>query len=209
MNLDRPPGWLQDAFEGLVLHASRKEPVVHLTFDDGPHPVITPAALDILKQYNAQGTFFCLGKNIEAYPAIFQRIIDEGHMVGNHTFSHLNSWSTPLEEFAADVSKAQRLYDFELFRPPYGRIGIWSYNKLKSDFTIVLWDVLSKDYDINLTKEEVLDNVLKGVQNGSIVVFHDSEKAGERMTYALNESLKVLSDQGYKFEGLRPEMVMP
>lgn len=180
---------------------------IYLTFDDGPHPVATPFVLDELKKYNAKATFFCIGKNVIEFPDIYKRIISEGHSVGNHTQHHLNGWKTETNEYLDDVKEASTHIQSNLFRPPYGRLrsvqarGIAYAIKNKSS-KIVMWDVLSGDFDEKLSKEKCLKNVLDKTSNGSIIVFHDSEKAFPRVQYALPLFLSDFSHKGFSFKAL-------
>lgn len=167
---------------------------VYLTFDDGPHPDITPFVLDLLKEYDAKATFFCIGNNVLKYPFIYKRIIDEGHSVGNHTYQHLNGWKTSDKDYLEDIIHAQKYIDSKLFRPPYGRITRFQTQAIKAIFKIIMWDILSGDFDQKISGEECLANVLTNITAGSIVVFHDSEKAFGRLSYALPKTLQFLKD---------------
>lgn len=171
---------------------------IYLTFDDGPHPVATAFVLDELKKYNAKATFFCIGKNVESNPGLYDRIITEGHGTGNHTQNHLNGWQTADEVYLDDVKLAARNIQSVLFRPPYGRIRSRQARRL-NDYKIVMWDVLSGDFDLSISKEACLQNVLKNTGSGSIVVFHDSEKAWENLRYSLPQVLEHFSKKEYKF----------
>ncbi len=184
-----------------------KEKVLFLTFDDGPHPVATPFVLDELKKINAKATFFCIGKNVIAYPELYRRIIDEGHSVGNHTHQHLNGWKTEDQIYLSDVAEAAKYIDSKLFRPPYGRITRFQASNLaqcmKVDETkVIMWSVISGDFDTSLTKEKCLQNVILNAKQGSIVVFHDSEKAFPLVQYALPRAMKFFEENGYRFEKL-------
>ncbi len=184
-----------------------KEKFIYLTFDDGPHPVVTPFVLDELKKYNATATFFCIGKNVVDYPVLYNRLIEEGHQVGNHTQHHLNGWKTNNETYLSDVALAAKYIQSNLFRPPYGRLksmqskGIIDAMKNKLA-KIVMWDVLSGDFDESLSKEQCLNNVLHHTTCGSIVVFHDSEKAFSRLQYTLPGTLDFFYSKGYIFKEL-------
>lgn len=185
------------------------EPLLYLTFDDGPHPEVTPFVLDELKKYNAKATFFCIGKNVVQFPEIYKRILDEGHRTGNHTFNHLNGWSTPDDKYINDILKAKQFIDSSLFRPPYGKITrfqakvLMTENKsFQSMFRIVMWDVLSGDFDTTKTGDDCVMNVVPNVSNGSIITFHDSDKAWPRLSVALPVILKTLSEKNYLFDAL-------
>jgi len=175
-----------------------KEKKIYLTFDDGPHPVATPFVLDELKKYNARATFFCIGKNVENNPELYARILAEGHQTGNHTQNHLNGWKTADEAYLSDVRLAARNIQSTLFRPPYGRIRSRQARRL-NEYKIVMWDVLSGDFDLTITKEACLQNVLKFTSSGSIVVFHDSGKAWDKLRYSLPLMLEHFSKKEYKF----------
>lgn len=173
-----------------------------LTFDDGPVPEVTPLVLDILKKYNAKATFFCVGDNVRKYPEVYKRVLDEGHATGNHSFSHLNSSKTDTATWYADIEKCTEYVHSPLFRPPHGRITYKQVRHLSKKFKIIMWSVLTGDYNHSLTKEMVLDYALKYSKSGSIIVFHDSIKASERMLYALPRVLEHFSKLGYSFEKL-------
>ncbi|GAB3363942.1 polysaccharide deacetylase family protein [Arachidicoccus ginsenosidivorans] len=181
---------------------------LYLSFDDGPHPEATVFALETLKAFNAKATFFCLGKNVRDYKDIFQQILNEGHTVGNHSFNHLNGWKTKTNDYLADIKLAGTLIDSPLFRPPYGRMSKSQQAALQQtspETRIVMWDLLSGDFDINITPEKCWHNVQKNTRPGSIIVFHDSTKAFERMRFALPATLEYFSRQGYVFKPIPME----
>ncbi len=196
-------------FSDAIWKKEESEKNMYLTFDDGPIPEVTPWVLDTLKKWNAKATFFCIGKNAAANPEILQRIIDEGHIVGNHTFNHISGWKSKLEAYNDEVELCQQELIKQLngksqkiFRPPYGKLKISQYRKLKTEYKIVMWDVLSMDYDLNISKETVLQNVLEHADFGSIVVFHDSLKAAEKIRFALPKVLEHFSALGFEFKAL-------
>ena len=179
---------------------------IYITFDDGPIPEVTPFVLNALKEYNAKATFFCIGDNIKKNPGIYQMLIDSGHAVGNHTFNHLSGWKTSDEEYLNNIKKCGELVDSNLFRPPYGKIKKSQIAKIQTEFPdmkIIMWDVLSGDFDRNLKSEKCLRKVLAKTCPGSIVVFHDSLKAFERLEYVLPIALKVWNKKGFKMEKLQ------
>ena len=202
--LVKTPFWLKKIYPGYIWSIDTKEKILYLTFDDGPHPEITPFVLRELKQYNALATFFCIGKNVVAYPGIYKQILDEGHSVGNHTYNHLNGWKTENDIYLKDVSEASAVIDSSLFRPCYGRITRFQARHLKpvmrgKDPKIIMWDVLSGDFDTTCTPQQCLSNVLLASVPGSIIVFHDSEKAFPKLEYSLPRVLKYFSGKGYLF----------
>lgn len=202
MYLVKTPWWLRMAYPGLVWGIRGKEKAIYLTFDDGPHETATPFVLDQLKQYHAKATFFCIGKNVLAHPGIYQRILDEGHAVGNHTQHHVNGWKVTDELYTKDFAEAATHIQSNLFRPPYGRIRRSQQKKLRvvnSRLRTIMWDVLSGDFDPTLTGEACLGYVLYHTRPGSIIVFHDSTKAWGRMQYALPKVLAHFSREGYRF----------
>ena len=176
---------------------------IYLTFDDGPTPGITEKVLTILDEFNAKATFFCLGKNVKDNPDIFQKIITQGHSVGNHTYDHFNGWKTNENEYLLNIKKAEKYISSNLFRPPYGRIKKSQIQNIKNKYKIILWTVLSGDFDKNISKEKCLSNVINYAQKGSIIVFHDSVKAKEKILFALPEVLKYFSDKGFSFERIQ------
>jgi peptidoglycan/xylan/chitin deacetylase (PgdA/CDA1 family) len=171
---------------------------IYLTFDDGPTPGVTTWVLDQLRQYDARGTFFCLGKNVEKHPDLYKQIIDEGHSVGNHTYSHLKGWQTDNTEYYNDIQLANNLVSSTLFRPPYGSLRTSQIKYISEEYNIVMWDVLSQDYSQTIAPQKVLSNVLDSVKGGSIVVFHDSLKAQPNLNYVLPRMLKELHSK-YEF----------
>jgi peptidoglycan/xylan/chitin deacetylase (PgdA/CDA1 family) len=203
--LTRTPWWLKKLYPGLVWRMPAEGKVLHLSFDDGPHPEATPFVLDELKKYDARATFFCIGKNVEAYPQIYRRLLLEGHRVGNHTQNHLNGWKVDDRLYLENVREAARWIDSDLFRPPYGRVGVLQSSLLRSapfNYHIVMWDVLSADFDRALTAGQCARHVTRFARPGSIVVFHDSEKAFERLRGALPVVLEYFSDLGWRFEAI-------
>ncbi len=201
------PWWLRLAFSRHCIWnmpADGKE--VYLTFDDGPHPHITPWVLDLLKQYQAKATFFCIGKNVDSYPDVYRRIIEEGHRVGNHTQHHLNSKKNDESVWLQDVKEASKRIDSDLFRPPYGQISRFQEKVLreaKPGFRTIMWSVLSGDFDQNLKPEDCVKIVSKHSKAGGIIVFHDSEKAWPRLENCLPEVLNILTDKGFSLNALK------
>ena len=171
---------------------------VFITFDDGPTPGVTEWILETLARYDAKATFFVLGKNVEMYPSLYQKIIDAGHKVGNHTYSHQKGWGMSLERYLEDVDFAGDLVHSELFRPPYARVTPSQMRAVARNYKIVMWDIVSRDYNRALSPERCLRNVTDHVAAGSIVVFHDSDKAFRNMSYALPRTLEHIRKMGLR-----------
>jgi peptidoglycan-N-acetylglucosamine deacetylase len=201
--LVRTPNWLQKIFSKYIWKIKTTDKAIFLSFDDGPHPTYTPFVLNELKKYNAKATFFCIGKNVQQYPDIYKQIIDGGHSVGNHTFNHLKGRKTNDTAYIENIHEAANLIDSKLFRPPYGSIKSFQAEllmQMSRPYKIIMWTILSGDFDIRITKERCLENVLFKTKAGDIVVFHDSEKASVRMCHALPAMLEHFSNAGYYFD---------
>lgn len=198
----RTPFFLPLLYPNLLWRVPTNEKKIFLTFDDGPVPGPTEFVLKELERHNAKATFFCIGNNIEKYPAVYQMIIKQGHAVGNHTFNHTKGWSVSDDDYLTDVERCQKLIGTtKLFRPPFGRAKRSQLKKL-ADYRIVMWDVLSYDYSNSVKKETCLKGVIKATRPGSIVVFHDSYKAEKNMIYALPRVLDHFKQSGFEFESL-------
>jgi len=207
----KSPFWLRWMYPKYLWRMNSEEKVIYLSFDDGPHAEATPFVLDILAKYDAKATFFCIGKNVASYPDIYKRILQEGHTVGNHTQHHLNGWKTDNETYINDIIEAKKWIDSTLFRPPYGRIKAFQAKVLQQQlnteaktvpFKIVMWTVLSGDFDTDISGEKCFDNVKDNTNAGSIVVFHDSQKAFERLSYALPKTLAYFKEKGFVFKSI-------
>ncbi len=190
MLIAHTPSLLKKIYYSLKWDLSNSENAIYLTFDDGPTPDITEEVLKILHQFEAHATFFCIGRNVERFPHLFSRIIKEGHTAGNHTYSHLNGWITKNKEYFNDIETAGHLINSSLFRPPYGKIRRSQIKQLCKTYKIIMWDILSYDFDPDVSKEKCLTNVIESLRPGSIIVFHDSIKAADRMLYALPRVLE-------------------
>ena len=205
---------IKKIFSNYVWDIPNIENKIYLTFDDGPTPEITEWVLEELKKYNAKATFFCIGSNIEKYPEIFEKVIDGVHSIGNHTYNHLNGWKTSTEKYLENTklcedsilnlkSKIGNL-QYKLFRPPYGKIKLSQSKKLRQlGYKIIMWDVLSADYDASISPKKCLENVLENVTTGSIIVFHDSVKAFPNLEYTLPKTLEYLKEKGFVFDVIR------
>jgi len=210
----KTPNIIKLIFPKLTWEIPSKKKVIYLTFDDGPTEGITHWVLSELDKYNAKATFFCIGKNVMHHPSIFQDIIKKGHAIGNHTHNHLNGWKKSSKIYLQNINKAQEVIDSnmgnqrpvhqKLFRPPYGKIYTNVTKKLlEMDYKIIMWDVLSGDFDLSIPKEKCLENVIKNTTKGSIIVFHDSVKASNNLKYTLPKTLAYFSKKGYQFEALK------
>jgi peptidoglycan/xylan/chitin deacetylase (PgdA/CDA1 family) len=195
----KPPWWVRRISSGTLWRVPTDEKVLFLTFDDGPGPELTEWILRELEEHNAMATFFCVGENVVKYPEIYRMILSKGHDTGNHTYHHLNGYKTGIGSYIRDVYKARKVIDSRLFRPPYGRIRPWAARILMRRFRIVLWDVLSMDYDSGLDPKMVLYNVAREARPGSILVFHDNAKAADNLRFVLPMILDHFTRQGYKF----------
>lgn len=218
------PWWLRKLYPACIWQIDTKEKIVYLTFDDGPNQLATPFVLEQLEKYTARGTFFCIGKNVAQHPEIFSQIKNSGHAVGNHTMNHANGWKTENEKYLDEIKQADAIIHSNLFRPPYGRIkraqikAIKNYQSRITNYELpiqnrqlptanrqlstVMWSVLSGDFDTLINGEECYQNVIKDVKPGSIIVFHDSEKAFTRLQTALPKTLEWLTKQGFRCEAL-------
>lgn len=193
------PKVLRPLMGKLIWRKNPSEKVIYLTFDDGPVPEVTPLVLDILDKYKVKATFFCVGENVEKYPEVYADVLKRGHKTANHTYNHLKGFSVSSEDYLQNVQKAAELIDSRLFRPPYGRVTLNQLRRLKPDYEIVMWDLITHDYNRNLSVETVFRNVRKYSRNGSIIVFHDSVKAKNNVLEVLPLSIEYLSVEGYAF----------
>ncbi len=207
MYLIKTPKFIQTLFPNFIWNIDTVQNEIFLTFDDGPIPEVTPWVLETLESYGAKATFFCVGENVQKHPDIFDMIVDAGHAIGNHTFNHLAGWSTDNIRYFHNIRKCAHLTKTDLFRPPYGRIRPSQAQFLTRHYKIIMWDVLSGDFDQNITKEECASNVLQKCGSGSIVVFHDSLKAQRNMKYALLTTLDHFSALGYTFNKLEDNIL--
>mgnify|MGYP002641844667 CR=1 FL=1 len=221
----KTPKFVQRIFSKRIWAFPNNKNIVYLTFDDGPIPEVTPWVLDLLKDYKAEATFFCIGDNVKKHPHVFKRIISGGHSIGNHTFNHLNGWRTKTEDYIENCVLFEKIsncyteplevprqynnsnlkpHHGKLFRPPYGKLSPRQFKTLqKKGYKIIMWDVLSADFDQNISKEKCLENVLNSITSGSIVVFHDSLKSEEKLRYVLPKVLKYLKNEKYSIERIK------
>ena len=198
----RLPGFLTSLFKEAVWRFKEVGQTVYLTFDDGPIPEVTPWVLDLLDKEAIKATFFCVGENVQRYPDVYRQIVERGHSVGNHTFNHLQGYKQVDQDYFNNIEKAGNYIDSDLFRPPHGLLKVSQYNYLKKKYRVIMWDLITCDYDSRLKPEEVLKNVTDFVRTGSILTFHDSEKAKYNLMNALPPAIKWIKDQGYRFEAI-------
>lgn len=198
----RVPGFIRQLFPNREWKLATREKVLYLSFDDGPHPVITPQTMDTLDQFQAKATFFCVGDNVRKFPEVYREILNRGHRCGNHTMNHVKGWNTSTENYIDNVEEAAQLIDSKLFRPPYGRMTRAQERILKKDYRIIMWTLLSADYQPGLNRERALDFLKRHTKPGSIVVFHDSEKARLNLEYLLPRYLAFAQQAGYTFASL-------
>jgi peptidoglycan/xylan/chitin deacetylase (PgdA/CDA1 family) len=201
----KTPSILKPLAKDLVWSIDTQAKEVFLTFDDGPTPEVTDHVLDLLAAYGAQATFFCLGKNVSQFDGLYSKIKSQGHATGNHTWNHPDGWKTDKLTYLKNVIQASEVIHSTLFRPPYGHITPMQTNALKSRYKIIMWDVLSADFDAQNTPQKCFENVRKNATSGSIIVFHDNLKSQKNMTASLEMSLKYFTDEGYT---LRPIQVL-
>jgi peptidoglycan/xylan/chitin deacetylase (PgdA/CDA1 family) len=199
MYLVRPPYLLKKFSPSSLWRLNRERREICLSFDDGPHPEITPWVLDQLKAAEAKAIFFCVGDNVLRYPDVYARILAEGHLTGNHTQNHLNGWSSDSKKYLSNIATCAREVKSVFFRPPYGRVKKSQSRRIRLNYIIVMWDVLSGDFDRNTSKEKCLANTLRYSREGSIVVFHDSAKAKENLQYVLPRYLEEMKQRGFGF----------
>lgn len=203
MYLIKTPFWLKAIYPKLLWNKERSEKTVYLTFDDGPTEEITKSVLSELKKHQAKASFFLIGKNAEAHPELVEKIKDEGHSIGNHTQNHLKGWKTSTTNYLKNIEECSSIFTSDLFRPPYGQIGFTQIPALKKrGYTIVMWDVLSGDFDPKIDGEQCYKNVVNNLENGSIIVFHDSVKAWPSLQKALPKVLLYLNEKGFVMKAL-------
>lgn len=195
----RPPQMFRQVYPGATWRMAHNEKKIYLTFDDGPVPGVTTEALSVLKKYDVRATFFCIGENVQQHPDLYQQIIEEGHVVGNHTMRHVDGWKNSWFDYMRDVKECSAVVDSNLFRPPYGRMRRSQFQTLSRRCKVIMWDVLTCDYDASYAPEHCLELALMYSREGSIVVFHDSAKARSRMLYALPRYIEVMRERGFEF----------
>ena len=200
MLIEQPPKLLRWLYPRALWRMDKNVKAVYLTFDDGPIPEITPWVLDLLDKYNIKATFFLVGDNVRKHPEEFKMIVERGHRVGNHTFNHISGLKYLSYNYLENTNKADELINSTLFRPPHGWMRWGQYMVLSHRYTVVMWDLVTRDYSKRLNGRQVLRNVKKYVRNGSIITFHDSIKSEKNMKYALPPAIEWLLEQGYEFK---------
>lgn len=194
--LIRPPAIINNLFPSFIWSFPWVKDSIFLTFDDGPRPEVTPWVLDQLDQYGAKATFFCIGKNVELFPELYQEIIRRGHSVGNHSYSHVKGWGMDGQLYVRDVDAASDLIKSNLYRPPYAKITLREANLIGERFHTIMWSIISRDYNRNLSGKQCARNVIKHIAPGEIIVFHDSIKCAENLWYALPLVLREIRMKG-------------
>lgn len=202
LKLIKIPAIIQHLFSSLLWNKDRGKKIIYLTFDDGPCNDLSQFILDELKKNKAKATFFYLGSQVEKHPQLVKRCLDENHQIGNHTYSHPNGWKIKNNDYYKDIEKANKLINSNLFRPPYGRIKPSQINHLKKHYKIIMWDVLSWDFDKGTSPEECYNNIINNSKSGSIIVLHENEKSAKTVKEVLPKVLNYFSSKGYKFERL-------
>ena len=202
MKVIKVPSWFQFLFSSLIWRFKTKQKVIYLTFDDGPTEELTTWILAELKKFDANATFFCLGKNIETYTDNFKSISTNGHQIGNHTFNHLSGWDSSTNTYIKDVERCQKLTQTKLFRPPYGRISLTQKQQLKKDFKIIMWDINCWDFDEKMNGQETFVKLTNKITKGSIVLLHDNLKSEKKLRFLLPKILSHFSQKGYSFKAI-------
>ena len=200
MIIEQPAKWLRWLYPKATWRMDTRDKAVYLTFDDGPIPEATPFILDTLNHYGVKATFFMVGENVRKHPELYDRIVAEGHQVGNHTHNHLGSFKHWTTTYVINAFKANELIHSHLFRPPHGWMRHSVYYWLSKEFRVVMWDLVTRDYSRRLTADDVVNNVKRYARNGSIITFHDSLKSIDKLHTALPQSIEWLQQQGYAFK---------
>ena len=200
MFIEQPPQIIRYLYPSAIWRMDKDKKAVYLTFDDGPIPRVTPWVLDVLDKYGIKATFFMVGDNIRKHPDEFRMVVERGHRIGNHTFNHIRGLNYDINSYLENTDKACRMMmNTDLFRPPHGYMSPRQYAELKKRYKIIMWDLVTRDYNRKFTGEQILQKVKKYVRNGSIITFHDSLKSEENIRYALPKAIEWLKEQGYEF----------
>lgn len=200
MFIERPPQFIRWLYPHACWRMSASKQAVYLTFDDGPIPEITPWVLDVLDKYHIKATFFMVGDNVRKYPYEFKMVVKRGHRIGNHTYNHLQGIKVNAKRYMANIEKSERYLTTDLFRPPHGLMRLSQYRALQEHYRVIMWDLVTRDYDSKLTGEQVLGKVKRYVRPGSIITFHDSVRSINNLHYALPRAIEWLLSEGYEFK---------
>lgn len=201
--LNKTPPLLKRLFPSFIWEKQNHKNNVFLTFDDGPTLEYTQQILDLLKTYGVLATFFCVGANVKKHSKLYKAILDDGHSVGNHTMHHLNGWKTSSKTYLANINEASNYVKSTLFRPPYGKINFWAIRKINSKYKIIMWDVVGGDFDSKCSTENIINNVLKNVKEGAIIVLHDNKNFSEKTLAALPKIIEGIKKKGLTFAALK------
>ena len=200
MFIEQPPQFIRQLYPRACWRMNASERSVYLTFDDGPIPEVTPWVLDVLDKYKVKATFFMVGDNVRKHPEEYNMVVERGHRIGNHTYNHLRGLEEPTEHYVGNTDKADCYLKTDLFRPPHGFMRMSQYRVLSERYRIIMWDLVTRDYNPKLTGEQVLGKVKRYVRNGSIITFHDSLRATHNLYYALPRAIEWLLAEGYEFK---------
>ena len=195
----KTPSIAKYLFPSLVWKKNTDQKKIWITFDDGPDEKVTPYLINVLEEFNIKATFFIIGNQAKKHPELVKLIINSGHKIGNHSFSHLNGFSTDNNKYLEDVEQAKKYIDSDIFRPPYGKITPFQIKNLKKDFKIIMWDIMSWDFKENISSNKIFRNVMDNVESGSIILFHNNLKSYENLKKSLKIILKKLKEQEYQF----------
>ena len=206
--LVKTPALFRWLFPSCIWRIPNEENKIFLTFDDGPNPVFTKKIISVLKKHRVPATFFCIGRQVKKHPELFDEL-SKNYPVGNHTLTHVNGWKESTSNYANEVEQCQSVFTSSLFRPPYGKIKFSQINKLKSNFKIIMWDVLGADFDASISPERIEKNILKNTESGSIIVLHDNPNFAEKMLSVLPSIIEKLKKKGFVFSSITPSLFHP
>ena len=200
MFIEQPPQFIRWLYPRACWRMSASERAVYLTFDDGPIPDVTPWVLEVLNKYHIKATFFMVGDNVRKHFDEFKMVVEHGHRIGNHTYNHLQGLRERTDHYIANIEKVENFLATNLFRPPHGLMRLSQYRALRERYRIIMWDLVTRDYDSRLTGEQVLSKVKRYVRPGSIITFHDSVRSADSLRYALPRAIEWLLAEGYEFK---------
>jgi peptidoglycan/xylan/chitin deacetylase (PgdA/CDA1 family) len=204
----KTPKIFQFLFKDYIWETPDPGQTIYITFDDGPHKEITPQVLEILDEYKAKATFFVLGENVEKHPGLIEQIKSRAHSIGSHTYSHLNGWKQPTTEYLKDIEQGNQTLKTRLFRPPFGKLKKSQAHQLKNHYKLIYWTVMPGDFDKNISKEQCLARSINNTKEGTIIVFHENDKAKQNMLFTLPLFLKHFSEKGFAFKAIKSEMFL-